>query len=139
MASLYPAASPAVAAMQQELSFFAGCGWAPLDWAGGVYEYVHSCSLADGAAHGLTQRYASSGFYNCPWGPLTDQDVMFAIAVYFTATAGGDIAWLATMRPALDAVFAYLQSRGLRVNGTAPTVFVSFASGLADGQRHTGK
>ena len=54
----------AVRAMQQELSFFAGCGWAPRAWLDdpGVYQNVHSCNLTDGARFGLMQRYASSGF-----------------------------------------------------------------------------
>ena len=139
MSSVFPSASRmAVRAMQQELSFFAGCGWTPYAWSGGTYEYVHSCSLADGARFGLTQRYASSGFYNCPWGPLTDQDVMFPIAVYYAATSSGDMAWLASLRPALDAVEAFLAQSGLALGGAGPAVFVSPASGLADGGRHTG-
>ena len=139
MSSVFPAASGvAVRAMQRELSFFAKCGWAPYAWSGGAYEYVHSCSLADGASFGLTQRYASSGFYQCPWGPLTDQDVMLPIAVYYAATSSGDMAWLASMRPALDAVAAFLAQSGLALGGTGPAVFVSPASGLADGGRHAG-
>ena len=37
-------------------------------------------------------------------GPLQDQNVMFPIAVYQTAASTGDLEWLATMRPALDAI-----------------------------------
>ncbi len=99
---------------------------------------MHSCNLTAGAKFGLTQRYASSGFYQCPWGPLTDQDVMFPIAVYYAATSGGDLAWLASLRPALDAIEAFLAASGLRLGGPDPVVFVSPASGLADGGRHTG-
>jgi hypothetical protein len=141
MSSVFPTRSAvAVRAMQQELSFFAGCGWAPAAWLDqpGVYQFVHSCNLTDGARFGLTQRYASSGFYNCPWGPLTDQDVMFPIAVYFAATSSGDLAWLRSLRPALDAVQAFLAQSGLALGGAGPAVFVSPASGLADGGRHTG-
>ena len=136
MASALDAGSVAFAAMQQELSFFAKCGWSPGQAGGsGDYEHEHSCSLADGAAYGLTQRYSSTGFYNCPWGPLTDQDVMFPIAIWFAATSSGDLAWLARMRPALDATAAYLASRGLTVPSSR-AVFVSPASGIADGGRH---
>lgn len=62
---------------------------------------------------------------------------MLPIAVYYAAASSGDKAWLASMRPALDTIAAYLASRGL----TLPTppggvVFVSPASGLADAGRH---
>jgi hypothetical protein len=43
-------------------------------------------------------------------GPLQDQNVMFAIAVYQTAASTGDLQWLATMRPALDAIAEYLRT-----------------------------
>lgn len=141
MASLFPAGSVAFPAMQKELSFFAGCGFAPFAWLEepGQYQYVHTCNLTLGAEFGLMQRYASSGFYNCPWGPLTDQDVMFPIAVYYAATSSGDMAWLGSLRPALDAIEAFLASAGLTLNGTSgrPVVYVSPASGLADGGKHT--
>lgn len=138
MSSVFPAASGvAVRAMQRELSFFAKCGWASYAWSGGSLEFVHFCSLADGASFGLTQRYASSGFYQCPWGPLTDQDVMLPIAVYYAATSSGDMQWLASMRPALDAIAAFLAQSGLALGGPGPAVYVSPASGLADGGRHS--
>lgn len=57
MASLFPSNSLALPAMQQELSFFARCGYQPAPW-GGNYEHVHSCSTADGARFGMMQRYA---------------------------------------------------------------------------------
>jgi len=126
----------ALQAMQQELSFFAGCGWSPKDQPGGDYQYVHSCSLKDGEVHGLTQRYASSGFYNCPWGTLTDEDVHLPIAVYFAVTSSGDMDWLRSMRPALDAIVQFFASRGLTVPA-AQAVYVSPTSGLADGGKHT--
>lgn len=75
MASTLDAGSIAFAAMQRELSFFTECGWNVDGADGGVYEYVHSCNLTDGARFGLTHRYASSGFYNAPWGPLQDENV----------------------------------------------------------------
>ena len=70
MAALFPAGSTAFAAMQQELSFFATCGFQPYDWAwDGSFVALrnHSCKLSDGAKFGLSQRYAASGFYNAPW------------------------------------------------------------------------
>ena len=73
-------------------------------------------------------------------GPLQDQNVMFPIAVYQTAASTGDLEWLATMRPALDAIAKYLGAHGLnttRASGDgAPVVFVSPASGRADGKHH---
>jgi len=96
---------------------------------------VHSCNLTDGARFGLTHRYASSGFYNALWGPFQDEDVMFPIAVYYTATSSGDLAWLASLRPALDAMLAYFEAHGLNAT-TFPAVFTSPASGLADGNKH---
>ena len=139
MSSLFDAGSVAFAAMQQELSFFAGCGWAPFPYVeqGGQYQYVHSCNITDGSRFGLTQRYASSGFYNCPWGPLEDEDVMFSIAVWFAATSSGDTAWLRSLQPALAAVEQFLAASGLTLdNGGKPVVFTSPASGIADGGRH---
>jgi len=136
MASTLDAGSVAFSAMQKELSFFSRCGWTPKESGGGDYQYVHSCSLADGMRWGLTQRYASSGFYNCPWGTLTDEDVHFPIAVYFSVVSSGDMAWLASVRPALDAIVAYFASRGLSVPAQQ-AVYVSPTSGLADGGRHT--
>ena len=136
MASTLDAGSVAFAAMQQELSFFVRCGWTPEESGGGDYQFVHSCSLADGARFGLTQRYASSGFYNCPWGTLTDEDVHLPIAVYFAVTSSGDMDWLRSMRPALDAMVQFFASRGLTVPA-AQAVYVSPTSGLADGGKHT--
>ena len=63
---------------------------------------------------------------------------MFPIAVYYAATSSGDLAWLRSLRPALDAVQAFLAQSGLALDGAGPAVFVSPASGLADGGRHTG-
>jgi hypothetical protein len=64
---------------------------------------------------------------------------MFPIAVYFAAVSSGDMAWLATMAPALHAMETYLASRGLALPGSSgggvPAVFTSPASGLADGKR----
>lgn len=60
---------------------------------------------------------------------------MFPIAVYFAATSSGDMAWLASLRPALDAVAAYIGAHGLNASAS-PSVFVSPASGLADGGKH---
>jgi len=138
MSSLFDAGtSAALPAMQKELSFFTSCGWAARAWDGD-YETAASCSLADGAAFGLMQRYNGAGFYQCPWGPLTDQDVMLPIAVYYTAASSGDLAWLASMRPALDTVLAFLQSRGLALVDGKPAVYTSPASGLADGMKHAG-
>ena len=65
--------------------------------------------------------------------------VMFPIAVYYTVVATGDLKWLASMRPALDAVAEFLAANGLSLNNSdasAPVVYVSPASGLADGQHH---
>lgn len=62
MASVFPASSKvAVQALQRELSFFAGCGYAPFAWLTnpGTYQDVHSCSRADGAKFGMMQRYSS--------------------------------------------------------------------------------
>jgi hypothetical protein len=61
---------------------------------------------------------------------------MFPIAAYYTATSGGDLAWLASIRPALDAIEAFLASSGLSLDGPGPVLFVSPASGLADKGRH---
>lgn len=84
--------------------------------------------------------HTSLSFAPLSQGPLQDQDVMFPIAVYFAAVSSGDMAWLATMAPALHAMETYLASRGLALPGSsgggAPAVFTSPASGLADGQRH---
>jgi hypothetical protein len=46
---------------------------------------------------------------------------MFPIAVYQSFVATGDVAWLASIRPALDAVAAYLSSHGLSTTAS-PTV-----------------
>jgi hypothetical protein len=135
MASTLDAGSVAFKAMQMELSFFAGCGWSPEEADKGAYQFVHSCSLEDGARFGLTHRYASSGFYNALWGPFQDEDVMFPIAVYYAAASSGDLAWLASLRPALDAMGAYFGAHGLNASAS-PAVFVSPASGLADGGKH---
>lgn len=137
--TVFGAGSPALAALQRQLSFLTRCGWQPSAYnnSGPFGNYIaHSCSLADGAAYGLSQRYSSAGFYQCPWGPLQDENVMLPIAVYYAAAAGGDRAWLASMRPALDAVAAYLASRGLAA-GARPAVFTSPATGLPDGGRHS--
>lgn len=61
---------------------------------------------------------------------------MFPIAAYYTATSGGDLAWLASMRPALDSIAAFLAASGLALGGPGPVLFVSPASGLADKSRH---
>jgi hypothetical protein len=45
--------------------------------------------------------------------------------------------WLASLRPALDAMAKYLAKRGLALNTGAPVVFKSPASGLPDKGRHT--
>jgi hypothetical protein len=140
--SLFPAPGPqssggvAVAAMQQELTAFVTCGWQPTAWTSEGEHTAWSCDLSVGAQFGLSQRWASTGFYWCPWGPLQDQNVMLPIAVAQTAAASGDLAWLRTMLPALQAMQAYFASRGLALNGSAPVIFTSPASGLADGGRH---
>jgi hypothetical protein len=135
MASTLDAGSVAFAAMQLELSFFAGCGWSPEAADKGQYQFVHSCNLAEGALFGLTHRFASSGFYNALWGPFMDENVMFPVAVYYTATSSGDLTWLQSLRPALDAMMKFFAAHGL--NASAPrVVFVSPASGIADGNKH---
>jgi hypothetical protein len=135
--SLFPADSPALKSMQKELTFFTTCGWQSSNYTGN-YNTAHSCNISDGSKFGLTQRYASSGFYWCPWGPLQDQNVMMPIAVYYTALATGDMEWLASMKPALQAVQAYLSSRGLDITGpNGLVVFTSPSSGLADGGKHS--
>jgi len=121
--------------MQQELSFFAGCGWSPEEADQGAYQFVHSCNLTDGARFGLTHRYASTGFYNALWGPFQDEDVMFPIAVYYTAASSGDLAWLKSLRPALDTMMTYFATHGLNASAS-PIVFMSPASGIADGNKH---
>jgi hypothetical protein len=136
MASTLDVGSVAFAAMQQELSFFAGCGWSSEDADTGAYEFVHSCNITgDGTRFGLTHRYSSRGFYNAPWGPLQDENVMLPIAVYYAATSSGDIAWLRSLRPALDTVMAYFASHGLNASAS-PAVFTSPASGLPDAGKH---
>lgn len=135
MASTLDAGSVAFKAMQRELSFFAGCGWSPEAADEGVYQFVHSCNLSDGARFGLTHRYASTGFYNALWGPFQDEDVMFPIAVYYAAASSGDVAWLSSLRPALDTMAAYFAARGLNASAS-PSVFLSPASGIADGRKH---
>lgn len=94
--------------------------------------------MEDGAQFGLSQRYSSKGFYQCPWGPLQDENPMFFVAVYYTFLASGDAAWLAALRPSLDAMARYLAKRGLTLGagGGAPVVYKSPASGLADGGSH---
>lgn len=130
IASVFPGGSFAAQAMQLELSAFATCGWQPAPWTSEGEHTAFSCDLAVGAQYGLSQRWASSGFYWCPWGPLQDQNPMFPIAVAQTAATSGDIGWLRSMLPALRAVQAYLASRGLALgNGSAPVVFTSPASG----------
>ena len=61
---------------------------------------------------------------------------MFPIAVYHTAASTGNLEWLATMRPALDAIAKYLGAHGLNTADDKPVVFVSPASGRADGKHH---
>lgn len=130
ISSVFPGGSFAVAAMQLELSAFATCGWQPSAWQDEGEHTAFSCDLAVGAQFGLSQRWASSGFYWCPWGPLQDQNVMFPIAVAQTAASSGDMVWLQSMLPGLRAVQAYLASRGLVTgNGSLPVVFTSPASG----------
>ena len=137
MASLFDAGSNAFPAMQRELTFFARCGWQAAEWSGDYEAGASTCNLTVGTAHGLSQRYNAAGFYGCPWGPLTDQDVMMPIAVYYTAASTGDVAWLASMRPALDAVAAFLAAHGLALPAAGgPVVYTSPASGLADGRKH---
>jgi hypothetical protein len=135
MASTLDAGSVAFKAMQQELSFFAGCGWSPEMADKGAYQFEHSCNLSDGTSFGLTHRWASTGFYNALWGPFQDEDVMYPIAVYYAAASSGDLAWLASLRPALDTMAAYFAAHGLNASAS-PAVFVSPASGLADGGKH---
>ena len=135
MASTLNAGSVAFKAMQQELSFFAGCGWSPETADKGEYQNVHSCNLADGLRFGMMHRYSSAGFYNAPWGPFQDEDVMFPIAVYYAATSSGDQKWLASLRPALDTMMSYFAAHGLNASAS-PVVFTSPASGLADGGMH---
>ena len=137
MASTLDAGSVAFQAMQQELSFFANCGWSPEATGTGANEYIGSCNgAAAGGGFGLTHRYASSGFYNSQWGPFQDENVMLAIAVYFAATSSGDLAWLASLRPAIDAMVAYFSAHGLNASAADPVLFTSPASGLADAGRH---
>jgi len=136
MASTLDAGSVAFAAMQRELSFFADCGWSPVATGTGVNEYIGSCtSAAASGGFGLTHRYASTGFYNSQWGPFQDENVMFFIAVYYAATSSGDLAWLASLRPAIDAMMAYFSAHGLNASAD-PVLFTSPSSGLADGGRH---
>jgi hypothetical protein len=161
--SVFPADSRGMAAgkaMQQELSAFGACGWQPDAWSDAGTQVTHSCALTDGAKYGLSQRWSSAGFYQCPWGPLQDENVMFPIAVAQTAAITGDLVWLRSMLPALQALQAYFASRGLGVNGsgafevgvaarvgydpspidvgdgTGPVVFVCPATGIADGAKH---
>jgi hypothetical protein len=135
MASTLDAGSLAFGAMKKELSFFAGCGWSPEAADQGDYQYVHSCNLSDGARFGLTHRLASSGFYNALWGPFMDEDVMFPIAVYYAAASSGDLRWLASLRPALDTMMTFFAAHGLN-SSASQAVFVSPASGIADGNKH---
>jgi hypothetical protein len=135
---LFDAAS--VALLQKELAFFGTCGFQSQDYNNSDFQHAyfyHSCDVEDGAAFGLSQRYSSRGFYQCPWGPLQDENPMFFIAVYYTYLASGDAAWLAAMRPALDSMARYLAKRGLALGTGAPVVYKSPASGLADAGRHT--
>ena len=129
-----------VALLQKELTFFGSCGFQSQEYNNTVFQnaYIyHSCDVEDGAQYGLSQRYSSAGFYQCPWGPLQDENPMFFIAVYYTYLASGDAAWLASLRPALDAMARYLAKRGLALNTGAPVVYKSPASGLPDKGRHT--
>ena len=136
MASTLDAGSVAFDAMQRELSFFASCGWSPEATGTGVNEYITSCNgVAAGGGFGLTHRYASTGFYNSQWGPFQDENVMFPIAVYYAAASSGDLAWLASLRPAIDAMMAYFSAHGLNASAD-PALFTSPSSGLADGGRH---
>ena len=49
---------------------------------------------------------------------MQDQNVMFPIAVYMTAASTGDLDWLATMRPALDAIAKYPPTFPIRASQT---------------------
>jgi hypothetical protein len=135
MASILDSSSLAFPAMQKELSFFASCGWSPESADKGQYQFVHSCNLTDGSRFGMMHRYAGSGFYNAPWGPLMDENVMFPIAVYYACISSGDLNCLASLKPALDAMLTFLDSRGLN-NTASRVIFTVPASGLADGLKH---
>lgn len=125
--------------LAKELSFFARSGWQSQDYNNTVFEHAyfdHTSDLAAGAEWGLSQRYSAAGFYQCPWGPLQDENVMFPIAVFFTFLGTGDLDWLASMKPALDALTKYFAKRGLVLGGGSPVVFKSPGSGLPDKGRH---
>lgn len=139
--SLFDAESSALLA--KELSFFASCGWQSEDYNNTVFQgayFTATCDLGAGAAWGLSQRYSSAGFYQCPWGPLQDQNPMFPIAVLHTYLSTGNMEWLRSLRPALDAMAQYLAKRGLQEGGVppgSPVVYRSPGSGLGDKGRHS--
>lgn len=129
-----------VALLAKELSFFARSGWQPQDYNNTVFQHAyfnHTSDLEAGAQWGLSQRYSSAGFYQCPWGPLQDENPMFFIAVYYTYLANGDLQWLASLRPALDTMRSYFEKRGLVLGSSGePVVYRSPSSGLPDKGRH---
>lgn len=123
--AIFPASNiqHGVAAVQNEISFFSRCGW---DGGNGESQ----CQVGSGL---LMQRWASSGFYNAPWGPMNDQTPNFILAVHSLAVTTGDKEWLALQLPAVEAVAEYMLANGMAETGifTMPE-----ASGLADGGKH---
>lgn len=113
-----------VAAVAKEIDLFGKCGW----------DDGHGKSQCAPGPGTLMHRWASSGFYNAPWGPMNDQTPNFILAVHGLALASGDRAWLASQLAPLEAIAGYmLGACGVGTGG----VFVDpGASGLPDGGRH---
>lgn len=124
IAGMFPAGAAPHSAVAREFEYIGKCGWD--DGSG-----QPMCSIGN---HSLMQRWASSGFYNCQWGPLADQAPHFIIGAHAAALATGNATFLRAMLPAMEALAGFLRVNGVDSGGV---FLVPGASGLADGGHHT--
>lgn len=153
------------AAVQKEVEFFASCGW---DDGSGHSQCMPGPATLMQVRVGnsatslllwhmarslwVLKRWASTGFYNAPWGPMNDQTPNYILAVHSLAISTGDKAWLETQvmtvflvapllsycstclqLPTVEAIAGYMLANGLADTG----IFIMpGASGLADGGKH---
>ncbi len=117
-----------VAAVMKEVVFFEECGWN--DGSGSA----KACqSPAQPGPATLMERWAASGFYNAPWGPMQDQTPNYILAVHSLACSTGDSSWLRQRLPSLTHIARFMLDNGVSDTG----IFIMpNASGLPDGGKH---
>ena len=117
-----------VAGVVKEVVFFEECGW---NDGGGS---ARACtSPAQPGPATLMERWAASGFYNAPWGPMQDQTPNYILAVHSLACSTGDALWLRQRLPSLTHIASFMLQNGVDDTG----IFIMpNSSGLPDGGKH---